>query len=102
MEKVISEIKQVILLLTEIKDFQSKSYLEQKSMWTVEELSGYTGFTVESIYQLTSRGKIPHYKPNGKRIFFAKEEIIVWLKRNPVREEEAVVIDLLNSKSKRV
>lgn len=87
-------------MLTVIKESQSKSYLESKSVWTVSEFAAYSGYTVESVYQLTSQGKIPHYKPNGKRVFFEKQEVIAWLLKNPVMEEDALVINLLRSKAK--
>ena len=101
MEEVIPLLKQITVLLTEIRESQSTSQLEQKSVWTLSEFAAYSGYTVESVYQLTSQGKIPHHKPNGKFVFFDRDEVIAWLLRNPVKEEEAIVMDLLSSKSNR-
>jgi excisionase family DNA binding protein len=34
------------------------------------------------LYKLTSAGSIPHYKPNGKKLYFNREELDQWLLRN--------------------
>jgi len=31
------------------------------------------------MYSHTHKNKIPHYKPNGKRIYFIKSELIEWI-----------------------
>jgi excisionase family DNA binding protein len=34
------------------------------------------------LYKLTSGKEIPHYKPRGKMIYFAKEDLDEWLLQN--------------------
>ena len=34
------------------------------------------------VYKLTKAGKVPHYKPSGKLLFFSKRELDGWLCRN--------------------
>jgi Na+/proline symporter len=43
------------------------------------------------LYKLTSSKEIPHFKPRGKMLYFAKEELDKWLKQNyePTAEEAA-------------
>ncbi len=53
-----------------------------KEMLTMAEAAAYTGLSVSYLYKLTHKKQIPYYKPNGKQIFFAREELIAWLKRN--------------------
>ena len=31
------------------------------------------------MYSLIHQNKIPHYKPNGKRVYFVKSELIKWI-----------------------
>ncbi len=57
---------------------------------TLEETADYLGFSKSYLYKLTSANKIPHYKPNGKRLYFAKSELDAWLMRNPVKTETEV------------
>lgn len=40
------------------------------------------------MYKLTHQGRIPHFKPHGKNIYFNREELEQWLLQNPVRTAE--------------
>ena len=42
----------------------------------------YTGLSDSQLYKLTKAGKVPHYKPSGKLLFFSKRELDGWLCRN--------------------
>lgn len=53
-----------------------------KKILTINELSLYTGLKVGYIYKLTSAREIPYYKPNGKVIYFHKDEIDRWMLAN--------------------
>ena len=35
-------------------------------------------------YKLTCSHQIPHYKPNGKQIYFDRAEVEAWMKQNRV------------------
>ena len=66
----------------------------QKNVFTFDECCQYTGISKTYMYKLTCTSKIPHFKPHGKSIYFSKEEIDLWLLKNPVKtagqiEEEA-------------
>lgn len=55
--------------------------LTTKNVFNFEEACEYTGFRPSYLYKLTSTGKIPHYKPYGKMIFFRREELEEFLTR---------------------
>lgn len=55
-----------------------------KNVLTLEEALEYTGFARSYLYKLTAARKIPHYKPNGKRLFFNREELERWLQQNRI------------------
>lgn len=42
----------------------------------------YIGVSDSMLYKLTANKEIPHYKPRGKMIYFAKEELDEWLLQN--------------------
>lgn len=42
----------------------------------------YIGVSESMLYKLTANKEIPHYKPRGKMIYFAKEELDEWLLQN--------------------
>ena len=79
-------------LLHKIETLQN-ILLNQKKVLTVEELSEYSGYAEGYIYKLTSTKKIPHYKSNRK-LFFDKDEIDAWIKRNKVQDVHSEVIAL--------
>lgn len=54
----------------------------QKTVLNFEEVAAYTGLSKSYLYKLTCSGGIPCYKPQGKRIYFNKQEIDQWLMQN--------------------
>ena len=54
----------------------------------LSEAARLTGFAETTIYGLTSKREIPHYKP-GKKLRFKRSELIEWLEshRQMTREE---------------
>ncbi len=53
-----------------------------KQILTVEDLINYTGFSRSYIYKLVHKNIIPYSKPNGKTLFFQKNEIDTFLLQN--------------------
>ena len=62
----------------------------QKATLTLEEASAYSGISKSYLYKLTSAGSIPHYKPEGKTIYFDRAELDAWLKRNRVKTTQEI------------
>lgn len=62
----------------------------QKDVLTLEDVAQYTGLSRSQIYKLTSSGEIPHYKPNGKYIYFDRLEVDNWLRRNRIASSDEV------------
>lgn len=56
-----------------------------------QEACMYIGISESMLYKLTSGKEIPHYKPRGKMIYFAKEDLDEWLLQNyePTVDEAA-------------
>lgn len=65
----------------------------QKSVLTFVEAAGYSGLSKSCLYKLTSTGKIPHFKPNGKNIFFDRIDLETWLKKNPIKTKDDIEIE---------
>ena len=55
---------------------------------TLKEAAKFLDLSRSHLYKLTSERKIPHFKPNGKKIYFDKSELVQWLKRKPTRTLE--------------
>lgn len=56
--------------------------LSQKTVLNFDEVAAYTGLSKSYLYKLTSSGGIPCFKPQGKHIYFNKQEIDQWLMQN--------------------
>jgi excisionase family DNA binding protein len=57
---------------------------------TFEEACTYLNVSKSHLYKLTSSGMIPHYKPNGKMVYFSKPELDEWIMKNPVKTRSQI------------
>lgn len=65
---------------------QLKEYIwTVKEVLTTAEASAYLGVSESYIYKLTSTKQIPHYKPNGRLVYFNRKELCEWAMRNQIR-----------------
>lgn len=53
-----------------------------KTIYSFEEGCKYCGISKSKMYKHTSSNNIPFFKPEGKLIFFKKEDLDNWLLRN--------------------
>ena len=60
------------------------SLLAAKNVLTLEDVSLLTGLSKSHLYKLTCNHQIPHYKPNGKQLYFDRAEIEAWMKQGKV------------------
>jgi excisionase family DNA binding protein len=67
--------------------------LTQKTVFNFDEVAAYTGLSKSYLYKLTHTAQIPHFKPQGKYIYFNKADIDQWLQRNPVTPVNADEIE---------
>ncbi|MFW5762237.1 MAG: helix-turn-helix transcriptional regulator [Cyclobacteriaceae bacterium] len=56
--------------------------LSNKKVLNFAETAIYTGLSKSHLYKLTSTGGIPCYKPQGKFIYFDRDELDAWMLRN--------------------
>lgn len=71
-------------LLTRIEILERLVFLA-KEVLSLEEASIYLDISRSTLYKMTSAKQIPHYKPNGKLVYFEKSELNSWLRQNPVK-----------------
>lgn len=72
------EIKQITDLVT------ANILLCTKEVLTAREASAYMGVSMSHLYKLTMQGAVPHYKPQGKMVYFNRAELEAWLQTNRV------------------
>ena len=75
----------------EVIDLRSlliKLVTASKGTLDFEETAAYINQSRSYLYKLTSQGLIPHYKPNGKKIYFSRSELDSWMLNNKVYSAE--------------
>ena len=61
-----------------MKEKSTQSLGKSYEIWRVLDVANYLGVTVGHVYNLVSRGEIPHIK-KGKLVFFIPNEIETWV-----------------------
>ncbi|THG54905.1 helix-turn-helix domain-containing protein [Muribaculum caecicola] len=96
MEKVLSmmvsekPLERILSLENRITDIHTHIRQMKEQIWDIKEVlttaeaSAYLGLSESYIYKLTSTKQIPHYKPNGKLVYFNRKELCEWAMRNQI------------------
>jgi len=64
--------------------------LIMKQVLNFNEACRFLEVSHSHLYKLTSAGSIPHYKPNGKKLYFNRAELESWLLRNRNSTQEEI------------
>jgi excisionase family DNA binding protein len=94
------------LILDEMKELKSlliEQGILKKDVLSLEEAGKYLDFSKSTLYKLTSNREIPFYCPHGKRIYFKRQELDLWLLRNKSisnSEAGAQALNYLSNKKK--
>lgn len=71
-------------ILDQLSRIERYSLLAAKNVLCFDDVALLTGFSKSHLYKLTCSHQIPHYKPNGKQIYFDRVEVEAWMKQNRV------------------
>lgn len=97
MEMLFQKLDKIVELLESQK-------LVHKTVLNFNETCLVLDISPSHLYKLTSARQIPHFCPQGKKLYFKREELDQWLQRNrqnTVQEIEAMVDkDIANQKGK--
>jgi excisionase family DNA binding protein len=63
---------------------------QSEKPFTFAEACKYLNCSKSYLYKLTHTKNIPHYKPNGKKVYFTKAELDIWLSRNPIKTQSQI------------
>ena len=72
----------MIQKLESIEKMLYEQNMLQKEVLNFNEAAVYIEVSHSHLYKLTSTGTIPAYKPNGKKLYFNREELNRWLLSN--------------------
>ncbi len=69
------------IIIQKLEEIEKNLFL-QKTVLSFDEACKYCSISKSKMYKHTSSNNIPYYKPEGKLIFFKREELDTWLLRN--------------------
>ena len=75
-------------IFDKLTSIESLLVATQPKPLTLKEAAEFLDFSRSYLYRLTAQGRVPCYKPEGKRVYFDRAELVNWLKRNRIRPQE--------------
>ena len=76
--------------LSEIANKLDEQNLLQKTVLNFNEACSYLDVSQSHLYKLTSTRQIPHFCPQGKKLYFNRTELDIWLQRNRQSTNEEI------------
>jgi len=73
-----------------IEQMLTEQNMLKKEVLNFNEAAKYLELSQSHLYKQTSSGAIPHYKPNGKKIYFKRVELDAWLLRNRTDSKDEI------------
>lgn len=71
-------------IMAEIAELKQLTLLAAKNVLTIDDVSLLTGISKSTLYKMTCKREIPHFKPNSKLLFFDRSEVEKWCLQNRV------------------
>lgn len=68
--------------LSQIEQKLQEQNILQKAVLNLNEAATYLEVSPSHLYKLTSTRQIPHFCPQGKKLYFNRTELDAWLQRN--------------------
>ncbi len=77
-----NDVKKIMSEVKEVKSLIYNQGILKKEVLNFREACRYIDISASHLYKLTSQKRIPHFCPEGKRLFFNRLELNQWLQRN--------------------
>ena len=72
----------IIDKLSNIEQMLTEQTLLKKDVLNFNETCQYLNVSQSHLYKLTSTKQVPHFCPQGKKLYFKRTELDIWLQRN--------------------
>lgn len=72
----------ILKKLESIERMLTEQNMLKKEVLTFNEAAIYLEVSHSHLYKMTSTGIVPSYKPNGKKLYFNRKELDLWLLSN--------------------
>jgi len=84
------EQEMILQKLTNIETMLQEQNLLKKEVLNLNEAAAYLDISASHLYKLTSQKQIPHFCPQGKKLYFNRAELDKWLQRNRQHSEDEI------------
>lgn len=74
--------KIIIKKLEKIESMLQEQNLLKKEVLNFNDTCKYLDMSASHLYKMTSKKQIPHFCPQGKKLYFKRTELDEWLLRN--------------------
>lgn len=71
-------------------NLDSITSFSEKNILSVREACEYMDISESFMYKLTHGKLLPYYRPNGKKIYFQKNDLEAWMTRNRQSSSEEI------------
>ncbi|MCP9761479.1 helix-turn-helix domain-containing protein [Lacihabitans soyangensis] len=92
---------ELLLRLDQIEQLILEQSINSKEILNFTEATKYLEVSASHLYKLTSANILPYYKPNGKKLYFKREELNEWLLSNRSASKEEIAQKARNFKFKK-
>ena len=92
-----------ILILEKLEKLEQRigeQNLLMKEVLNFNDACNYLDISASHLYKLTSQKSIPHFCPQGKKLYFNRAELDEWLQRN--RQTSTDEIETMAANARRV
>jgi excisionase family DNA binding protein len=72
-------------IYTQLNELKSLFLSAKSDFIPLDQAAEYLQFKKSYLYNLISKKKIPHYKPNGKKVYFNKLELNQWILQSKIQ-----------------
>jgi excisionase family DNA binding protein len=77
-------MQKLLETLLNIKAMLAEQVTLTKKVLNLKEAARYLDLSESAVYRLTSERRINFFKPEGKKIFFRREDLENWMLSNPI------------------
>ena len=80
-------------ILNKLNRLEMAVHHKSKPFLTIDEASQYTGIPKQTLYQFTSKGRIPFHKLNDRRLYFSIDDLNEFILNNNNRRKSNAEIE---------
>jgi excisionase family DNA binding protein len=83
-----TDMEQYTEILKRLDAIEHRTAFSADRALPAAEAAEYLGIATSTLYKLSSKNVIPHFKPNGKLIYFSRADLDAFMTRNRVSTSE--------------